>query len=92
MAQWVKDPALSLQWLRWSLLWLRFGPWPRNFHMLWVWPKQTNKTKKGEKVLLFCGGRRRHVEQVHGMSPTSNAAPCSQGAACRVSRLWAMEG
>ena len=32
MAQWVKDPALSLMWLR-SLLWSRFDPWPRNFCM-----------------------------------------------------------
>ena len=30
LVQWVKDPAL-LQLL------LRFGPWPRNFQMLWVW-------------------------------------------------------
>ena len=27
----VKDPALSL-------MWLRFHPWPRNFHRLWVGP------------------------------------------------------
>ena len=33
MAQWVKDPVLSLQWLG-SLLWCRFDPWPRNFHVL----------------------------------------------------------
>ena len=35
VAQWVKDPALSLQRLR-SLLWLRFDPWCRNFHLLWA--------------------------------------------------------
>ena len=34
-SQWVKDPALSLQWLG-LLLWCGFDPWPRNFHMLWV--------------------------------------------------------
>ena len=28
----VKDPVLSLLWLR-SLLWLGFDPWPRNFHI-----------------------------------------------------------
>ena len=33
MELWVKDPALPLQWPR-------FDPWPGNFHMLWVWPKQ----------------------------------------------------
>ena len=32
LAQWVKDPALSLQWLR-LLLWHGFDPWPRNFHV-----------------------------------------------------------
>ena len=35
MMQWVKDPVLSLQWLRF-LLWCRFDPWSRNFHMLLV--------------------------------------------------------
>ena len=33
VAQWVKDPALSLQRLR-LLLWYGFDPWPRNFYML----------------------------------------------------------
>ena len=33
-----KDSALSLQWLR-SLLWHRFDPWPRNFHVPQTWPK-----------------------------------------------------
>ena len=32
-AQWLKDPALSLQWLG-SLLWHGLDPWPGNFHML----------------------------------------------------------
>ena len=31
VAQWVKDPSLSLLWLR-SLLWRRFHPWPSNFY------------------------------------------------------------
>ena len=31
MAQQVKDPVLSLQWL-WSLLWRSLHPWPGNFH------------------------------------------------------------
>ena len=38
MVQWVKDLALSLQWLG-SLLWCRFDSWLGNFHVLWVWPK-----------------------------------------------------
>ena len=33
MAQWVKDLVLSL-------LWRRFDPWPRNFHMSRAWPKK----------------------------------------------------
>ena len=43
LVQWVKDSASSLQRLG-SLLWRGFDPWPGNFQMLWVWPKQTNKT------------------------------------------------
>ena len=31
-AQWVKDLALPQLWRR-SQMWLRFNPWPRNFHM-----------------------------------------------------------
>ena len=44
VVQWVKDRALSLQWLR-SLLWLRFDSWPRNFHM----PRQAQTKKKKKK-------------------------------------------
>ena len=42
----IKDPALSLLWLR-SLLYLRVGPWPGNCCMPWVQPKKQkrNKTK-----------------------------------------------
>ena len=32
VAQWVKEPVLSLQWLR-SLLWHGFDSWPRKFQM-----------------------------------------------------------
>ena len=38
LVQQVKDPELSLQWLR-SLLWHRFDPWPRNFCMPRMGPK-----------------------------------------------------
>ena len=37
MAQQVKDPALSLLWLR-SLLWRGFNPWPGNSPMLQTQP------------------------------------------------------
>ena len=35
----VKDSALSL-------LWLRFDPWPWNFHMPWVLPKIKKEIKQ----------------------------------------------
>ena len=35
MAQWIKDPVLSLWWLE-LLLWPGFDPWPRNFHIQWA--------------------------------------------------------
>ena len=42
----VKDPALSLLWLK-SLLWLWFNPWLDNFCIPRVQPKPPkNKTKK----------------------------------------------
>ena len=33
-----------------SLLWYRFDPWPRNFHILWVWlpPKKIVKVLLGK--------------------------------------------
>lgn len=37
VAQQVKDQALSL-------LWLGFGPWAQNCHMLLVWPKNNDQT------------------------------------------------
>ena len=43
VAQQVKDMAWPQLWLR-SHLWLRFNPWPGNFHMLWVQPTKQNKT------------------------------------------------
>ena len=39
MAQWVKDPALSL-------LWPGFIPWLGNFHMPWAQPKEKRKSKQ----------------------------------------------
>ena len=44
MAQQVKDLALSWQWL-WLLLYCRFDPWPRKFHMLWTLSKKKKKKK-----------------------------------------------
>ena len=48
VAQWVKDPVLSLLWPE-SLLWCRFNPWPGNFNMLQAWPtNKSTKTKQRE--------------------------------------------
>ena len=44
MDQWIKDPALSL-------LWLGFDPWPWNFCMVWVWPKEKKKGGGNKKEL-----------------------------------------
>ena len=52
-AQKVKDGALSLQLLG-SLLWCRFDPQPRTFHILQVWPKKKKKKKrKKEKKFQY---------------------------------------
>ena len=49
VAQWVKDPGLSLQHLG-SLLWRGFDPWPGNFqHATGATPPQ-----KKEKETVFC--------------------------------------
>ena len=34
----LKNLALPQLWHRLQL-WLRYSPWPGNFHMPWVWPK-----------------------------------------------------
>ena len=49
MAQWVKDLVLSLLQLG-LLLWCRFDPWQRNFHMPWAWP-----SKKSPSEFPLCG-------------------------------------
>lgn len=42
VAQGVKDPELSLLWLR-LLSWHGFNPWPGDFHVPWVRPYKKNK-------------------------------------------------
>ena len=49
MAQQVKDLMLSL-------LWHRFDPCPRNFHMLWVQPKKKKKKNENLEFPLWCSG------------------------------------
>ena len=44
VAQWVKDPVFSLQWLL-LLQWHGFYPWPKNFHVL----QCSQKKKSGER-------------------------------------------
>ena len=49
VAQRIKDPAFLQLWCR-SQLWQGLDPWPRNFQMPWVLPKEKRKEKrKGEK-------------------------------------------
>ena len=48
---WVKDLALQQLWRR-LRLWHGFDPWPRNFHLRWVWPTKTT-TKTPNKLSLF---------------------------------------
>ena len=47
VVQWIKDPVLSLLWLRLQL-WFGFSPWPMNFHTPWVQP-----LKKLKKKILY---------------------------------------
>lgn len=55
VAEWIKDPVLSLQQLRW-LLWHGFDPSLGNFHRPWAWPKKsdqpTNQKAPPERPLL----------------------------------------
>lgn len=48
----VKDPAMPHWWCR-SQPWLRFDPWPGNFHMSQVWPKPPPKTKTIKRLKHF---------------------------------------
>ena len=49
----LEDPVLPSLWSR-SQLWLRFSPWPRNFHMSSVWSFKKKKKKN------FINSSRRH--------------------------------
>ena len=42
--QWIKDPVWPQLWHK-SQMRLRFNPWPGNFHMPQVWPKEEKKKK-----------------------------------------------
>ena len=48
VALWVKDPALSLLWLR-LLLRCRFDSWPGNIRMLRAQTKKKKKKKEKKK-------------------------------------------
>ena len=53
MAQWVKDPMLSLQQFG-SLLWCRLDPWPGNFHMPGVGQKKMYLLAKMNVNYMVC--------------------------------------
>lgn len=71
MAQWVKEPAMSL-------LWHQVHPWPWNFHVVWVQPKKgrgggcslTENLSLLSSSLTCPAGRRR------GMVISGTNAPC----------------
>ena len=55
VAQWVKDLALSLLWLR-SLLWHRLDPWPREFpHAVGAVKKKKERERKFFPFPFECG-------------------------------------
>ena len=66
VAQWVKDPVLSLQWL--GLVPCHgFDPWPGDFHVPQVWPEKKKKKKKKKTAFRgfhsisvgICGGAKK---------------------------------
>lgn len=52
MAQWFKNPPLSLQQPG-SLLSHGFDPWSSHFHTLQLWPKQTDKNESPTFKWIF---------------------------------------
>jgi len=53
VAQKVNNPVLSLQWL--GSLCLSFFLWPRNFYMLWAWPKiKTMQVSINDEWIKMC--------------------------------------
>ena len=59
VAQWIKDLALSL-------LWLRFNPWPGNFFMLQARPK---KNISGVPIIAQCIKNRTSIQEDAGSIP-----------------------
>ena len=51
-AKWIKHLVLPQLWHRLQL-WLELDPWPRNFHVLRVWPNKEKKERKeiGKKMI-----------------------------------------
>ena len=84
--------GLSVKVLALSLLWLRFNPWPENFFMLWLRPKQNkteqNKTKPMGVPIVAQGLRTRLVSMrmwVRSLAlPTGLRIPSCRKPQCRV--------
>ena len=62
MTQRVKDPVLSVLWLR--SLWHRFDPWPGNFCILWAQLKGRNDRREGGREEGRKEGRKRNRENL----------------------------
>ena len=73
LAQQVKDPALSLLWIR-SLLWHGFNLWPRKFYMPQVQPKKKKKKKKAKTKPKNPKGS--GAERDSTTAPTATLAEC----------------
>ena len=61
MAQQINNLVLSLQWLRLEP-WHGFNLWPRNFNMLWVWPKNFLKI---DAQSSHCGTAETNPSSIH---------------------------
>ena len=60
MVQWIKDPTLSLLWLR-SRLWPRFESWPSNFHMPQATAKKKSPLLSSPPPLGWAGGHQAYM-------------------------------
>ena len=65
VGQWVKDPALLQMWHR-SPLWFVFDPWPGNFHVPQLWPKNKKIIKyKINKIAIYYKIKLTKIEKVN---------------------------
>ena len=71
VAQWVKDPVLSLLWC-WLLLWHGFTFWPSDFRMPRAQPKKYIESKTPGFLKYMCN----QMERGRGWREKKNACVC----------------